>query len=590
MPTLEDFQNILDTVEQSRVQQSALYRKAAEAQQQQQEQKQQEEQQMDAFFAQVFERAKRDQRIRQYEEGFRKILHKPQQPDYGIMPLVRACGGVVNRFDDGGRVTQEDLDRNSWRWASVDELQEDDPLFKSLDVSRGPQWIVDSEGRLVPKSKVETWLNSYERQTPYQVQNDNAADEWVRKRMADRFVGTLGITDWTNPQQRQNFWDLAAYTAMGAGAGLLGGVALPAMISSSVATGSAAPILSAAGDVMLGLGTYNMTNDISKDVTGQTVDTWINRALGINDDSMMGSVLHPAGFISASNIKGAGKAMADDFVDSWRAMCYAQSHPEAQIYGIKPVETGLSQMNTNASNITVDPATEKMKQEITTKTQEWLADVADSRAHVMQQYPGINYGMLRRYPDLVDEVSGSLQPAHMDIPGGTPRAQWMEERTQRKNALSSMPDMSIGEVFGYDFSANSAPTFLNEVNDLMQSRIAAGKQPGIMMRNSERAYDKLNDFGQVNWGTDGEVSGYFVPSDGGVKLPFGNRIYTWDEVSKWKTPETVKKQIDNRLDRLYETMNIPEAERAYTKIDKGRRKFLVPSWQFIFDKGGSLAT
>ena len=94
-------------------------------------------------------------------------------------------GSFPKLFAGGGRVTQEDLDRNNWRWANIDELQDDDPLFKAIDPTDS-RWIVDNAGRLVPKSTVNNWLNSYERQTPYQPQNDSAADEWIRQRMQHR--------------------------------------------------------------------------------------------------------------------------------------------------------------------------------------------------------------------------------------------------------------------------------------------------------------------------------------------------------------------------------------------------------------------
>ena len=69
-------------------------------------------------------------------------------------------GSFPKLFAGGGRVTQEDLDRNNWRWANIDELQDDDPLFKAIDPTDS-RWIVDNAGRLVPKSTVNNWLNSY---------------------------------------------------------------------------------------------------------------------------------------------------------------------------------------------------------------------------------------------------------------------------------------------------------------------------------------------------------------------------------------------------------------------------------------------
>ena len=83
------------------------------------------------------------------------------------------------------RITDQDLKRNNWNWANIDELQDEDPLFKTIDPT-DTRWIVDSSGRLVPKSTVEQWLNSYERQTPYQEQPDSAVDLWYRKQLQHR--------------------------------------------------------------------------------------------------------------------------------------------------------------------------------------------------------------------------------------------------------------------------------------------------------------------------------------------------------------------------------------------------------------------
>ena len=133
----------------------------------------------------------------------------PEMPwmiDLSDIP-VKAGPTYPQLFADGGRVTQDDLDRNGWRWASIDELQDDDPLFKTIDPT-DDQWIVDGLGRLVPKSTVNNWLNSYERQTLYQSQNDAAADEWIRQRMQHRLnqefnrqVDNFFMGNWTRPSQ-----------------------------------------------------------------------------------------------------------------------------------------------------------------------------------------------------------------------------------------------------------------------------------------------------------------------------------------------------------------------------------------------------
>ena len=103
----------------------------------------------------------------------------------GFLPSIK--------FDKGGsKINQQDLDRNNWRWATRDELQEDDPLINTL--GDNDKWIVNSEGRLVPTSKVNEWLNSYERQLPYQEQNDIETAREVEKKAADRYVDSVGFS------------------------------------------------------------------------------------------------------------------------------------------------------------------------------------------------------------------------------------------------------------------------------------------------------------------------------------------------------------------------------------------------------------
>lgn len=105
------------------------------------------------------------------------------------------------------RITEQDLKRNNWHWANIDALQDEDPLFKTID-STDTSWIVDNSGRLVPKSTVEQWLNSYERQTPYQEQPDNAIDLWYRKQLQHRLnqefnrqVDHFFLGGWASPSQ-----------------------------------------------------------------------------------------------------------------------------------------------------------------------------------------------------------------------------------------------------------------------------------------------------------------------------------------------------------------------------------------------------
>lgn len=321
MPTLEDFQNMLGQVEQEKIQHSTLYRKAIEDQAAEEQRQQEQEQKMGQFFRNVFDDAAKIQRIRQYEAGFRNLAARQQQQqvdNMGIMPLVRAYGGYVRRFDDGGRVTQEDLDRNGWRWAGIDELQDLDPLYKTIDPTES-EWLVDNSGRLVPKSTVEHWLNSYERQTPWQAQNDIAADEWARQRMADRFVSTLGITDWTKPQQRQNFWDVMSYIAKGAGL-----ASLP-MLAGSAITGGVGYTSKLLLDAGLGLLGGKAVDAASKKLTGNTWGQNVNTILGINPNSDFGDITNIGYFFGPKFAQYVDRAARASFLTNVTPLGYGNS-------------------------------------------------------------------------------------------------------------------------------------------------------------------------------------------------------------------------------------------------------------------------
>ncbi len=77
------------------------------------------------------------------------------------------------------RLNDQDLKRKQWRWASIDELKDLDPLYKTIDPS-DTAWLIDNSGNLVPKSEVLKWLNSYERQTPYQEQPEQIRWNYLR--------------------------------------------------------------------------------------------------------------------------------------------------------------------------------------------------------------------------------------------------------------------------------------------------------------------------------------------------------------------------------------------------------------------------
>jgi hypothetical protein len=76
---------------------------------------------------------------------------------------------LIKKLQHGNELLKDsDYKRNGWHKATREELKDDDSLNnKDLDLSN-KYWIVDNKGYLVPKSKVYEWLNSYERQLPWQ--------------------------------------------------------------------------------------------------------------------------------------------------------------------------------------------------------------------------------------------------------------------------------------------------------------------------------------------------------------------------------------------------------------------------------------
>jgi hypothetical protein len=167
---------------------------------------------------------------------------------------------------------------------------------------------------------VETWLNSYERQTPYQIQSDNAADEWVRKRMADRFVSTLGVTDWTKPQQRQNFWDLVGYTAEGAGLAL-GALTLP----SAIANGGLGYLSKLGFDIGTGIIGGKGLDKASELTTGKTWGQNVNNLLGINENSTIGNLTNLGYFYGPKAAQYVDQAARASFLDNIVPMGYGNS-------------------------------------------------------------------------------------------------------------------------------------------------------------------------------------------------------------------------------------------------------------------------
>ena len=100
---------------------------------------------------------------------------------------------LIKKLQHGDTLlNDDDYKRNDWRQATKEELKDDDPLNnENLDLSN-KYWIVDSDGYLVPKSKVYEWLNSYERQTPWQEAQDLSEQQHFANIQGDRDVHELG--------------------------------------------------------------------------------------------------------------------------------------------------------------------------------------------------------------------------------------------------------------------------------------------------------------------------------------------------------------------------------------------------------------
>lgn len=93
--------------------------------------------------------------------------------------------------DEDALLKYEDYKRNSWRQVTKEEIKPDDPLGKNLDLSN-EYWIADRNGYLVPKSKVYEWLNSYERQLPWQEAQDLSVEQHLENKKGDYEVHELG--------------------------------------------------------------------------------------------------------------------------------------------------------------------------------------------------------------------------------------------------------------------------------------------------------------------------------------------------------------------------------------------------------------
>ena len=83
-----------------------------------------------------------------------------------------------NQIQNNTLLNDSDYERRGWEWVDYKRLQElnkqnQDKLFSTIDPTKDTKWLIDSvTGKLVPKSEVYAWINSYERQLPWQAQTD----------------------------------------------------------------------------------------------------------------------------------------------------------------------------------------------------------------------------------------------------------------------------------------------------------------------------------------------------------------------------------------------------------------------------------
>ena len=119
---------------------------------------------------------------------------------------------LVKKGQEGTILNDSDLQRKNWRWAGREELKSDDNLYNTTDDSQ--KWLVDAAGNLVSKTDVENWVTSYERQTPYQEQNDIAQQGEVNRALQHRLnqefnrqVDNLFGFNWINPSQIYGAFD-----------------------------------------------------------------------------------------------------------------------------------------------------------------------------------------------------------------------------------------------------------------------------------------------------------------------------------------------------------------------------------------------
>ena len=122
-----------------------------------------------------------------------------------------AYGGNV--YAPGGEIINEDqMAMKGWQWKPYSALSPDDPLYGTI-TDQTDNYIVDQNGRIVPRSEIESWANSYEAQLPYQPQSDVALrheilNEQRRKKEKDyenaikQFYWTAGNVAWAVPVTR----------------------------------------------------------------------------------------------------------------------------------------------------------------------------------------------------------------------------------------------------------------------------------------------------------------------------------------------------------------------------------------------------
>lgn len=85
-------------------------------------------------------------------------------------------------------LNEDQLNQAGWKFVEYDKLNETNkknPIYSTIE-DKSDKYLVDGDGNLVSKQKVEDWLNSYQAQLPYQEQVDKP--RWHHLKNWDRLT------------------------------------------------------------------------------------------------------------------------------------------------------------------------------------------------------------------------------------------------------------------------------------------------------------------------------------------------------------------------------------------------------------------